>query len=304
MAGIYTKKNLHKRNYNLSKRGAATRARTSKKTKASLFIPAWFLIGVLAFGFIFSNQYKEVSASFFGDSDTQVSGSGLTLKVDFTDPKTVNYQDPQEIINGVNNKPVGILGSSKDVESSDPSWDERGFMHFNGRDQYITVSSDVAPKKDFTFELWARTSKVEASSYLIASDAKDGQKSTVGIKTQDKYWWFFGYNDGKKVYIPFPDKSVDTNWHHLVITRKAERIGIYIDGKSAEVSRDVNKYNLDNNSFTIGARQEDGKYTDFFEGDIASIKVYTKSMSPDEIQSKFEAGQSQLKKLVEAVDEN
>lgn len=257
------------------------------RAKSTVLLPILLIIGVLAFGSLSNPDYQEVSANVFNLGNTTYDNSGLVINLDFTKRSGFSATNQQEVVNQLNQRIVGTLGANNTAKTDDPTWDPAGYLSFNGKDQILKLDNTQAPKNDLTYELLVRTRLPDANAYVIASDAKDGNKSTVGIKTQDKYWWYFGFNQDRKVYIPFPESSVNTAWHHVVISRQEESIAVFVDGVAAQVIRDINKYPLQNDYFTIGARNFKGEYSDFFSGDLAQVRIYTKNLTDAEIKANY-----------------
>jgi hypothetical protein len=259
------------------------------KTSPILFVPAFvILVTAMVLGSVGNtSKYNARAHDVAGIASSQkVVMSGLVIDLNFAkDGASYDPGDTQKIINLVNQKPVGVLGTNEDAQDSDPSYDQNGFFSFDGERQLISLDGRYAPKSDFAYEMWVRSDSVEAEAYAISSNDNANQKATAGIKIKDKYWWFMGFNDGNKVYLPYPDKGLDQSWHHLVVTRSDDTIAVYLDGLPAEVTRGINKYTLSNDSLTIGATKEDGKYQEFFKGDIAQLRIYTRALTNAEIVS-------------------
>lgn len=221
--------------------------------------------------------------------------SGITLDIDFN--SKVSYLENQQIIqNAIDNKPAGVLGINE-TKAQDPEWNPDGFFRFNGN-EVINLDPSNFPKENFSIEVWVRSLDSTQTAYVISSDDSTIQNSSAGIKIQDKYWWYLGFNSGSKVYLPFPRESVDSGWHQIFITRDEENIAIYLDGEVAEIKRGINNYTLSNKAVTVGATKSDGNLSEFFKGDISRIRVYSKTLSKEEIQnyySEFEYSLNNLK---------
>lgn len=259
------------------------------KTSPLLFIPAFvILVTAMVLGSMGNtSKYNANAQNVAGISNSQkVTTSGLVVDLNF-DKKYASYNpdDSQKIINIVNQKAIGVLGANENKEDSDPIYDQNGFFTFDGKQQIISLDGKYAPKSDFAYEMWVRADSIDEQAYAVSSNDNKNQKATAGIKVKDKYWWFMGFNDGNKVYLPYPDKTLDQSWHHVAVVRSDDTITVFIDGLSAEVTRGINKYTLSNDSLTIGATHEDGKYQEFFKGDIAQLRIYTRALTNAEIVS-------------------
>ena len=259
------------------------------KTSPFLFVPAFvILVTAMVLGSIgntrkYNANAKDVAGVF---NSQKVVTSGLVVDLNF-DKKSSSYalSDSQKIINLVNQKPIGTLGTNENTEDSDPVYDQNGFFTFDGKKQIISLDGKYAPKTDFSYEMWVRADAVDELAYVISSNDITNQKATAGIKIKDKYWWFMGFNDGNKVYLPYPDKGLDQSWPHVAVVRSEGTVTVYLDGLPAEVTRGINKYTLSNDFLTVGATYEDSKYQEFFKGDIAQLRIYTRPLTNAEIIS-------------------
>jgi len=265
----------------------AKRLKRKNGNNALFFVPALvILMAAIFFGSLGNSHKTQANAYEIGGvlSNERASSNGLVLDLNFDKTGgSYNENEPQKILNLVNKQTTGLLGETEDFDDSDPVYDQNGFFAFNGEKQIIKLDGNFAPKADFTYEVWLRADSSGKPEYALVSDANQDEKSTAGIKIKDKYWWFMGFNDGNKVYIPYPDKNIDDDWHHVAVTRKDETLTIYVDGQPAEVTRGVNKFSLSNDYLTIGASRKGGKYDEFFKGDISQVRIYARSLSDEEI---------------------
>ncbi len=288
MPKILTKtKNTNKNDSKVTSKSRASRKRVAKNNPLS-FVPALvLLISAILLG-NFSSPIADSTKTAFGkeignmDILKVASPKSLILDLDFGG-KSYSSKNPQKIYNLVDRAEVGTLGMDDQSQESDPYFDPNGYFSFDGKAQMMNLDAKNAPKSDFSYEMWVRAKGNFELAYAVSTQAGDYQKSTAGIKIKDSYWWTMGINDGGMVYIPFPDKTVDESWHYVVATRKDQVLTIYLDGVPAEVTRSINKYSLNNDIITIGAVRQGDKYSEFFKGDIAQVRIYARALTNDEV---------------------
>jgi hypothetical protein len=288
----YTKTNHPKNLESQTKKNGSRNKVKSKKNKISfliVFLVIAFTVG--SFGTIFP-QIIKVSANLFNYGYSR-SKQDIVLDLDFRQTSTFS-SDRQNLINAVNNFKVATLGDSPESDKNDPKETTEG-LKFSGN-QYLQIDKELAPKNDFTFSIWLKADEVSTNSYIISNTSKDSGKSSVGLKIQDDHWWYFGSNNNKKVYIPFPDDYISSEWHHLVITRVDTKISIYLDSKEASVSREVNKYTINSDYFTLGAEITGSGGQSFFDGTISELRVYNAGLSGDEIKHEFDLNKQKYSK--------
>lgn len=93
-------------------------------------------------------------------------------------------------------------------------------------------------------------------------------------------------------YVVPTNKKVNIN-----IIKKSNEIAMYIDGKLIKISNEVgDKTALHPAEFTIGASQVKnpttgvvGSYSNYLDGRIYLVNIYNKALTPEEIESNYEA---------------
>ena len=81
--------------------------------------------------------------------------------------------------------------------------------------------------------------------------------------------------------------TIDTTWHHIVVTRSGKIGKIYIDGKLDNTQKLHHSWNPAPDTETIIG----GTCWGYFDGIIDELKVYNRVLSAEEINASYEMGQ-------------
>lgn len=152
-------------------------------------------------------------------------------------------------------------------------------LQLDGVNDHVSVNHQVIPSTgNFTLSLWAKQNAAQSSEFILVS-----QNSQFSTSNKRFYFGATGTgairvgDDWNSTGATFPS---DLGWHHYAIVRSANNIELYIDG--AEVAEKGSNYDNPNlTPFRIG--RQFGSNTNYFNGLIDEVKVYTEALSEEEI---------------------
>lgn len=168
---------------------------------------------------------------------------------------------------------------------------------FNGVSDSVNIG-DIGAINDISVSLWFR--KGVQAGYPNSPGA--GEADIFGTQSSGAEAYFkFGFHVSHPDYPMFgisprshsdylfqrtttPIK--DTDWHHLVMTRRGSRVRIFIDGAEQDL---VTFSSRGNPSSTIVTRSVasigtlGGYNTDKFDGDVDDVRIYSRELSEDEV---------------------
>ena len=160
-------------------------------------------------------------------------------------------------------------------------------MNFDGGDQKIIVkNSQSLQLQDFTFMLWVKRNDVQKTT---PSDA-----STVLIGYGRNGYGFGIMNQGQlclcKVQVSAVNstcKITDTEFHHIAVTKKGNKIVFYLDGVAYPGNDFGDSFDFGTDLW-LGGIDEASHFT--FMGSIREAAVFKRALSDDEIKEIYEAG--------------
>lgn len=206
-------------------------------------------------------------------SDFFTSSSNLTKKqypalADLTgDVDGAGLQNP----GGVAVHNGGIYGI-KEVEDAQ-------VVTFNGTDAEVNGLSG-APVGSFSIESWFNSDFTTATAMIYASGTGSIQ-SALALSSATVRLYIGGNSDQVR-----GTTALSAGWHHLVGTWDGVTGKIYING--VEDSTTIN--GTPNDPVTGSAWIGRNTFSNFFEGDVARVRVYTEAISQARITALFDGG--------------
>ncbi|MCP4614055.1 MAG: hypothetical protein GY845_35660 [Planctomycetes bacterium] len=152
-------------------------------------------------------------------------------------------------------------------------------LQFNGNDAYVETDQSILDNLDgFTLAGWVSANNVDVYSSLFGQNdlAEFGFIGGYQVGT-----WLLGNN----WQLIAADYTFDyPSWHHLALAGDATRIVIYIDGEEAASDEGGLVSGISGYTFKVGAGVFNSS-GDPFLGEIDDVKVFSRRLNQDEIQS-------------------
>jgi len=201
-----------------------------------------------------------------------------------------------QIIHDVSaNSNGGILGSTLEIDSSDPIFEngvEGSMLSFDGIDDYVRISSaaNLNIAGTITIQAWIKPSLDLLNAQTIV--AKNTSSSSG-------YWFLYNWTSYATKKIQFMGVNNDvassaTNvepgiWTHVVVIREGTNVTFYINGLydvTRSIGGSINP--ISNNPLIIGARSELTGYR--FKGSIDQVSIYNYARTPAQITWDYNQG--------------
>ncbi|MCA9450744.1 MAG: LamG domain-containing protein, partial [Candidatus Omnitrophica bacterium] len=183
------------------------------------------------------------------------------------------------------------------------TWPEGKVFRFDGPDNWIDVGRLDEEKE--VMGLMVYNGKLYGGTLPLAQVYRfDGEGDWINTgqldKTPDvKYRraWTMAIHDGQLFCGTLPsghvyslnvgqcvshDKELPSGWRHIAVVREGNRLRLYVDSRKVSESSfsDNQSLNLNNDApLTIGFGPQD-----YFKGSLRDIRIYRRSLSPDEIE--------------------
>lgn len=156
----------------------------------------------------------------------------------------------------------------------------------NFSNSYLIVDNPLSSNTDFTISFWAYTTTEEIQGILCSRNAV-GQgfgvflvnSNNLRIDTGDSKQWYTTYT------LPI------NTWVHITITKSSSRLRLYINGslKDSNTSLVGNLSGL-TSQLTIGAASvNDANISYYLNGSMASLLIYDRELSSEEVLQNYEA---------------
>ena len=155
---------------------------------------------------------------------------------------------------------------------------------FDGRSHLeAPMPSGIGGSKPFSIAMWVSKTDLLASrnSWCFQMGKDSGPNKTgIMIAIHPTVAVAFGPRKNSKVKIGF------NRWHHLVTTYNGNGVvDLYLDGqfKDRLNGQEMANLNIDPNGKVVLGRSL--QYPEFFKGRLDEVKIYTKQLTPQEIES-------------------
>ena len=152
---------------------------------------------------------------------------------------------------------------------------------FNGSTQYVTIPHTSATDFADIFSIEAWVKLATSGTYVIVSHGWDNNAAhkqpellvIAGV-------WRLTFPNVQTVAVSSGAVIYDNAWHHLVATKNGANIHLYQDGSDVTSSPiNTTGTNGTTKGWTIGARDQNGVYQNFFPGTIDEVAIYDHVLS-------------------------
>ena len=207
----------------------------------------------------------------------------------------------RSIIDLAGNDDNGLLGNGTVANMPDYDFYNKGALTFNGTSDYITIPSSSNIKN---------TSALSLEGWVFISSSMNYYGGIIGKGTTDtdEEYCLLVHTVNSKVYMdvgstggPYTDATFSfslNTWYHIIGTHEriagSSTIKIYVNGAllSGSTVNPTNAVNDNSTAVSIGSRFSDGTLP--WNGKIANVKIYTKTLSAAEVLQNYEAQKSKF----------
>ncbi len=186
----------------------------------------------------------------------------------------------------------------KSSRSDTLAFPSEGSTSFDASGDYIKVPHNDSLNlgtSDFTISFWVKSPSTTGSNMMIVDKYHSDVGFNIDWHTSNKLRIYI--KDGTDDYYSYANQTLSFGvWYHFAIVFNAttNKATYYIDGVDVGVSNedDGNIDSISNTGeLTIGASASNGY---FFKGLLANLAMWTRSLSPEEVQSVMNKSYSQL----------
>lgn len=155
-------------------------------------------------------------------------------------------------------------------------------VSFDGMNDYADVGDDILLEDSFSIEFWARRD-VSGRDQILFSQ---GNSQSAGTSLQ------IGFNAENKIYFSFSNadlvssNEINDLWHHIAVVYNAETRArvVYVDGQIA--ASDISDIDY-SGSGAVHVGKASFAQSNFFDGSLDELRVWTDARSQSEIQESF-----------------
>jgi len=171
------------------------------------------------------------------------------------------------------------LTGATNIDVSNASFDSNAQMTFDGTDDYLDCGDMGISSSKVTFAAWIKFSGSSTEHIIDAS----GNTCHLAILSGNKPYFYNG-----STYHTGADTITNGVWYYLTGVQ-SDTNDIYINGV---LSNSINSnVNISVSTVNIGRWQSGGRY---FNGDIASARIYNRALTAAEVLQNFNATKSRF----------
>ena len=158
-------------------------------------------------------------------------------------------------------------------------------LTFDGTDDYLradAVAAELANADAYTMSAWVRPTNTDTGQRGIVAfhTGTGGNKNMIFYRNERLAYYDpgIGYQESTTTYAP-------GTWHHVVVTVDASDNGtLYVDG-SAEATFNTAVRPEAGDRFSIGQEWDGTTASDFFEGQIDEVRIWTAARTAAEVRA-------------------
>ena len=183
-------------------------------------------------------------------------------------------------------------GNGHDAHISGATWVKQadGFsLSLDGIDDYVDCgeSRDLGIVSPITIEAWVKPGQSTPDNAILFGA---GMRSYLLTFFGKKACWFIAHHGGSLSNWVRGELDLD-EWNHVVATFDTEKIGLWVNGRHAQIAKSVVKSYDPAGHFFIGTKGRPDLPK--FKGLVDKLRVYDSALSDEQIVSHFKAEAAQ-----------
>ena len=173
-------------------------------------------------------------------------------------------------------------------------------LRFDGINDYATTQATISPTTldQFSLSAWVKVYSINTAVTTIVGRSKSGGGEMIVIQINNhRLQGVVRNNTNSLASIQtttyYDNYYGNTDWHYAVITANLTHVSFYVDNKFIGAStRPVGDYTVyGSNPLYLGvANNNNAPASDYFNGSVDNVKVFSKALSTQEIQAEYLTG--------------
>jgi hypothetical protein len=162
-------------------------------------------------------------------------------------------------------------------------------MSFDGVGDYVTLNTPITFTSNNSLSWWSKINDKDFSG-IVGGNLGNYAYIRFGISTGTELTDIFSETNtnGDTIRFNFGSLGYDT-WHHFVITQDSSNDWtLYIDGIA------IGTDTTTNSDLTIAIIGKGRINSDYFDGSISDVAIYSSALTQDEVSQLYKAGKRKL----------
>lgn len=164
-------------------------------------------------------------------------------------------------------------------------------VKFDGRRGTLASESRFSDPMTYSEELWFKTTTTSGGKLIGFGDAQSGNSSNYDrhVYMENSGQLTFGVWTGTANTITSPKSYNDGTWHYLVATQSSDGMALYVDGSLVGTNPQTDAQNY-SGYWRVGGDTSWAGSSNYFNGSIDEVAVYSQALSQATITSHYGAG--------------
>ncbi|NHB84223.1 PKD domain-containing protein [Tessaracoccus sp. HDW20] len=169
---------------------------------------------------------------------------------------------------------------------------------FDGVDDVIFSNAQFSNPTEFSTEAWFKTTTTSGGKIVGFGNAQQGQSSNYDrhVYMLDDGRVVFGVWTGQSNTIETSTPYNDGEWHHVVATQSGAGMRLYVDGDLQGSNPQTEAQSYDG-YWRVGGDSRWGGSSDYFNGVIDDVAVYSSALSAARVSAHFGAAGGSVNQL-------
>ncbi|MBN2094959.1 MAG: DUF2341 domain-containing protein [Candidatus Aenigmarchaeota archaeon] len=178
------------------------------------------------------------------------------------------------------------------LDRPEPTWNSTGMfggaMTFDGVDDYQAIDSTAGKFLDsFTIEAMIKTTDTSGRDTIVGRNTAAGGNVMILCTYSGKLDAFNGTAD-----IDSQISVADGNWHHVALRYNLsnKEVALYLDGEKVKSDMNGMVAFSATDKVSIGQEWDTTTPSDFFQGELDEVRIWSRALSDAEIQGRSKYG--------------
>lgn len=244
------------------------------------------------------------SATHTGGGETPYSTTGLVAQWNLNETSGTTAVSGGSCSTSCNGTLTSMTTTGQDDSlTSGWTYDYRkwglGAVKIDGADDYITIADvdDLDITSAVTIDTWVNFDNVtDAYQTIISKRDASALEANYALRTgtgteSDELQFYFSSGGAWQIYTTSTAYLESSKWYHIVVTYDGTTVKIYENGQLLSGSCSNGTCNVpmsgDDNAVILG---KNGGTTEYFEGVIDTVRIYSRVLTESEILSNYQSG--------------